>query len=79
MIEGSEVELADSCKYLATVLDYELNFQANFEAIHKERLYFLRKINALCPVGLLCAQKGTSSTRLSLPLPLQGTCASIFR
>lgn len=72
------MELADSNKYLATVLDYELNFQANFEAIHKERLYFLRKINALCPVGLLCAQKG-SSTRLSLPLPLQGTCASIFR
>ena len=47
-IEGIEIDLVESYKYLGTVFDNRLCFQNNTDAISKkvqQRLYFLRKMN----------------------------------
>lgn len=48
VIEGTEIDLVENYKYLGTVFDNKLCFQANADAISKkvqQRLYFLRKMN----------------------------------
>ena len=50
IIEGEKVERVDSYKYLGTVIDKDLNFNANTSAIYKKcqsRLFCLQKLRSL--------------------------------
>ena len=49
LIHGEEVEVVSEYKYLGTIFDDKLRWDANTEAIAKkgqQRLYFLRKLNS---------------------------------
>ena len=48
LIKGQTIEFVQSYKYLGTVIDEKLNFEANLEAVCKkghQRLYCLRKLS----------------------------------
>ena len=49
-IDGEKVERVDEYKYLGTILDNKLSFNANTQAIHKKcqsRLYCLQKLRSI--------------------------------
>ncbi|XDV22955.1 hypothetical protein PO909_027697 [Leuciscus waleckii] len=49
VINGRDIEFVDEYRYLGTVIDNKLNFNANTDAICKkvqQRMFFLRKMNS---------------------------------
>ena len=47
VIKGNEVETVESYKYLGTIIDCQLDWSANVDAVYKkanQRLFFLRKL-----------------------------------
>ena len=47
VIKGNEVETVESYKYLGTIIDCQLDWSANVDAVYKkanQRLFFLRNL-----------------------------------
>lgn len=55
-IDGVQVERVDEYKYLGTVIDQRLNFNANTESVHKKcqpRVYCLQKLRSLDVIPMI--------------------------